>query len=140
MISLRLLCRSSFIRSTCHLSATRRTLPLTPLCLQSFNPSATSRYISTTTSRSILTNCCSLNELQGHPIRLHSTVPESKPPKKRFRLIVKTLKEYGPVFVIFHTCTSILTVVVFYILVSRLVTCYFLNGGEGSGKESRWIF
>ena len=125
MISLRFLCRSSVIRSTCHLSATRRTLPFTPLCLQSFNPSATSRYISTTTSRSILTNCCSLNELQGHQIRLQSTVPESKPPKKRFRLIVKTLKEYGPVFVIFHTCTSILTVVVFYILVSRLVTCYF---------------
>lgn len=29
------------------------------------------------------------------------------------------LKEYGPVFLVFHTCTSILTIGIFYILVSR---------------------
>lgn len=50
--------------------------------------------------------------------RQYSDTPPVRP-RKRFSLVVKTLKEYGPVFLIFHTCTSILTVTVFYILVSR---------------------
>jgi len=62
-----------------------------------------------------------LNEVQRNLVlsRHFSDTSPSKPLKKRGRLIVKTLKEYGPVFFIFHTCTSIVTLAVFYILVSR---------------------
>lgn len=51
--------------------------------------------------------------------RHYSNPSPPKPPKKRGRLIVKLLKEYGPVFFVFHTCTSIVTFAMFYLLVSR---------------------
>ena len=55
-------------------------------------------------------------------VPLRTLSDEVAPIKKKKSLIGKMLKEYGPVFFVFHACTSFLTIGIFYILVSRLFT------------------
>ena len=116
MLSLRILFRSSAIRPTCLHSVTTTTFRSPIVTLQA-------ACLSATPTRQITTNFNKSDVFQRHLVlsRHYSNPSPPKPPKKRGRLIVKLLKEYGPVFFVFHTCTSIVTFAMFYLLVSRFV-------------------
>jgi len=116
MNSLGLLYRSAAI-----LSASKTAYPCGIQHLRSTSLNRPSRCILTSATPPILKKVHQSSEIpRSLVIRRHFTdAHQPQPPKKKFRLVYKSLKEYGPVFLIFHTCTSIITVTVFYILVSR---------------------
>ena len=117
MLSLRILCRNSVFRSTCLFPQ-----PTLQSRVKDTNSTCLSKCFSTRAIVPSVTSGFKSGGFQGSLIlkRQYSDNPPVRP-RKRYSLVVKTLKEYGPVFLIFHTCTSVLTIAVFYILVSRYV-------------------